>query len=180
MNMDIQTSHTRIFVGESQMKKTLETITSYIGLRRQYSADAMQIHLYASIHAYRLMTDGPSVNPMDYMFVTQGVFGLFEKPGFNLYMSLHARSISTQINVIIRLMVRTTYALYEPTMAGNSEGVRIATKRISRLHKLIDNFLNTVPKEHETAVRHLTYQLVDKNSLKSRMERLMVEQERGK
>ncbi len=179
MNMDVQNSYASIFVGESQMKNNLETITSYIGLRRQYSAEAMQVHLYASINAYRLMTDGPSVNPMDYMFVTQGVFGLFEKPGFNLYMWMHLRAISIPINVIIRLMVRTTYALYEPTMAGNSEGVRIATKRISRLHKLIDDFLKTIPKQHEIAVRHLTYQLVDKNSLKSRMERLMVEQERG-
>ncbi len=177
--MDVQHPTTRIFLRESQMKKTLETITSYISLKRQYSPEDMQIRLYASINAYRLMTDGPSVNPMDYMFVTQGIFGLFEKPGFNLYMRLHARAICIPINIIIRLMVRTTYALYEPTMTGNSKGVEQATKRISRLHTFIDGFLETIPKQHETAVRHLTYQLVDKNSLKSRMERLMVEQERG-
>ena len=178
--MDIQHPYMRIFLSESMMKKSLETITSYIRLRRQYSPDAMHIRLYAYINAYRLMTDGPSVNPMDYMFVTQGIFGLYEKPGFNLFMWLHARDIYIPTNMIIRLMVRTTYALYEPTMAGNSEGVERATKRISRLHKFIDSFIETIPKQHETAVRHLTYQLVDKNSLKSRMERLMVEQEKEK
>ena len=160
------------------MKKTLDIITSYIWLRRQYSPHDMNVQLYASINAYRLMTDGPSVNPMDYMFVTQNIFGLFEKPGFNLYLWLHARDICIPINITIRLMVRTTYALYEPTMAGNSFGVEKAKKRIARLHKFIDNFLKSLPKQHETAVRHLTYQLVDNNSLKSRMERVMVEQER--
>ena len=178
--MDIQHPYMRIFLSESMMKNSLETITSYIRLRRQYSPDAMRIRLYAYINAYRLMTDGPSVNPMDYRFVTQGIFGLYEKPGFNLFMWLHARDIYIPTNMIIRLMVRTTYALYEPTMAGNSEGVERATKRISRLHKFIDSFIETIPKQHETAVRHLTYQLVDKNSLKSRMERLMVEQEKEK
>ena len=152
---------------------TLKHIREYITLKRQYNTRNMRIALFAGLITYRRVTDGPSLNPMDYMFSTKYTMNITTAYGFALYMKIHLKSMYSELEEITSMMVGSTYGLYQATMQGNDKKKADSLEVIIMLHKRIDTIIEKVPKDIEREVNKVAYKQMEASSLGKRSEMIM-------
>lgn len=155
------------------VKELLKHAKGYCTLRTKYTTKEMRVRLYAGLVTYRRVTDGPSVNPMDYMFSTKYMLNISTAYGFKIYMALHLKPVSEPFNRFSSKMVRTTYSLYQATLKNNTVQIEKFLGQISTLHNEIDVFLEDCQKDIDVEVTNMAYHQMCDSSMEKRMERLM-------
>jgi hypothetical protein len=159
------------------VKELLLHAKGYWALKSKYSTKEMRVRLYAGLLTYRRVTDGPSVNPMDYMFSTKHMLNISTAYGFKLYMALHLKPMSETIHIFSNKMTRTTYSLYQATMQNDVDKIADTIEIIIGLHKDIDTYTASIPNDIVREVNSMAYHQMEGCSLSKRMERIMENRE---
>ena len=159
------------------MKDLVKNIIGYISLRKEIEPLRMGVFIYASLLAYRKVTDGPSPNPLTYMFSTKEFLTISTRYGFSLFNQLHLKDNHKTIMGFSDRIVTSTYSIHQQTMMGDTKQIEKILAFIAEIHADIDTFMATMPKSFEKEVNRISYRIMENSSLTKRMERLMDKQD---